>query len=73
MARVLLLLVIAFFIYLLFRGFLKSQVKRDAPPPVHSAKGEDMVTCARCGVNMPRSDARDDAGKLVCRDNAQCR
>ena len=33
MARILLLLVIAFVIYLLFRGFFRAQVKRDAPPP----------------------------------------
>ena len=74
MARILLLLVIAFVIYLIFRGFFRAQVKKDAPPPpATTTLGEDMVTCARCGVNMPRSDARDEAGRLVCANNPQCK
>ena len=70
MARVLLLLIIAFLIYLMFRGFLRSQVKE--PPKPQSVKGEDMVTCARCGVNMPRSEASEEGGKMVCHNNPQC-
>ena len=73
MARILLLLVIAFVIYLLFRGFFRAQVKRDAPPPSTTTVGEDMVTCTRCGVNLPRSEARTEDGKLVCASNPQCR
>jgi uncharacterized protein len=75
MARILLLLVIAFLIYLIFRGFFRAQVKKKeaAPPPATTTRGEDMVTCARCGVNMPRSDARDDGGRLVCANNPQCK
>lgn len=70
MARILLLLIIVFMIYLLFRGFLRSQGKDDKP---RMREPEDMITCARCGVNMPRSAARDEAGKLVCDNNPQCR
>ena len=73
MARILLLLIIAFVIYLLFRGFFRAQVKRDAPPPATTTVGEDMVTCTRCGVNLPRSEARTEDGKLVCASNPQCR
>jgi len=74
MARILLLLVIAFVIYLLFRGFFRAQVKKDAPPPpATTTVGEDMVTCTRCGVNLPRSDARTEDGKLVCASNPQCK
>lgn len=72
MGRILLLALIVFLLWLLFRGFFKSQVKKDAPPPATTVKGEDMVTCARCGVNLPRSDALEDAGRLVCRDNPKC-
>jgi formylmethanofuran dehydrogenase subunit E len=32
-----------------------------------------MVTCTRCGVNLPRSEARTEDGKLVCASNPQCR
>ena len=73
MARILLLLIIGFILYFLFRGFFRAQVKRDAPPPATTDGGEDMVTCARCGVNLPRSEARDEGGRLVCASNPQCR
>jgi uncharacterized protein len=72
LAKVLLLVLIGVLIWLLFRGFLKAKVKKDAPPPSTTVKGEDMVTCARCGVNMPRSEATEAEGRLVCRDNPKC-
>ena len=73
MARILLLVFIAFLIYLVFRGFFRAQTRKKAEPPVaRTAKGEDMVTCARCGVNLPRSEARDEAGRLVCQNNPHC-
>ena len=74
MARILLLLFIAFLVYLAFRGFFRAQTKKKADPPVaRSDKGEDMVTCARCGVNLPRSEAHEVEGRLVCQNNPQCR
>ena len=73
MARIVLLLVIVFILYLLFRRFFRSQTKDAAPPPaVNPAKAEDMVACARCGVNLPRSEAREEAGRLVCQNNPHC-
>ena len=72
MARILLLLIIGFLLYLLFRGFFRSQVGKKPPPPATSTQGEDMVTCARCGVNLPRSEARELDGRLVCLNNPQC-
>ncbi len=71
MARILLLLVIGFVIWLLFRGFLKSQAK-DAKPS-EPKDVEDMVACARCGVNMPRSEAKETDGKFTCRDPSTCK
>jgi uncharacterized protein len=75
LGRILLLIIIGFLIYLVFKGFFKSATKKreDEPrPPANTAKGEDMVTCARCGVNLPRSEAAEQDGKLVCRDNPKC-
>lgn len=72
MGRILLLVLIAFLIWLLFRGFFKSATKTQAPPPASTARGEDMVKCARCGVNLPRSEASEEGGRLVCRDNPKC-
>jgi hypothetical protein len=71
MARILLLLAIGFAIWLVFRGFFRSQVG-DAPAPSRDA--EDMVACSRCGVNMPRSEAKDaGGGKFTCRDPSACK
>ncbi|HET7730831.1 MAG TPA: PP0621 family protein [Usitatibacter sp.] len=72
MGRILLLILIAFAIYLLFRGFMRSQARKptDAVKP---GEAEDMVACVRCGVNLPRSAAREEAGRWVCLDNPHCR
>jgi hypothetical protein len=72
LARILLLLAIGFFIWLLFRGFFRAQVKDDSRPSA-MAKGEDMVACARCGVNMPRSEAKEEGGRFTCSDPATCK
>jgi formylmethanofuran dehydrogenase subunit E len=70
-ARILLLLAIGFAIYLLFRGFFRAQVK-DAEPS--AAKDvEDMVACSICGVNMPRSESKEEGGRITCRDPAACK
>ncbi|MBL0141717.1 MAG: hypothetical protein IPP91_06515 [Betaproteobacteria bacterium] len=71
MARILLLLAIGFFIWLLFRGFFKAQVS-DAPP-TEPTEAENMVACARCGVNMPRSEAKQEGGKFTCLDPSTCK
>ena len=28
----------------------------------------DLVSCARCGLHLPRSEARESAGALYCSD-----
>ena len=75
MTRILLLLVIGFLIYLVLRGFFRSQVKKGPPPPEAASTpvGEDMVACARCGVNVPRSETREEDGRRVCAQNPNCR
>ena len=72
MARILLFLAIGFVVWLLFRGFFRSRVKDDARPGA-TGEGEDMVACARCGVNMPRSEAKEEGGRFTCRDPASCK
>ena len=74
MARIVLLLVIGFVIYLAFRGFLRAQARGDEEPRQDpKVKGEDMVACARCGVHLPRSEARTEGGISYCQDNPRCR
>ena len=72
MGRIVLLLIIAFLIWLVFRGFFRAQVKRKTEVEARTVKGEDMVACARCGVNLPRSEAKPEGNAFVCRDNPRC-
>jgi uncharacterized protein len=71
LARILLFLAIGVVLWLLYKGFLRKQARPDGKPQEGGA--EDMVACARCGVNMPRSEAREEGGKYYCRDNAACK
>ena len=73
MGRVLLLLIIVFLLWVMFRGFFRSQTKKADLPAEKTTGGEDMVACARCGVNLPRSDARLESGIFYCQDNPRCR
>lgn len=71
MGRVLTLIILAVLVWWVFRSFFRAQV-RDEAPRARSLEAEDMVKCARCGVNMPRSEAREDGGRVVCAANPHC-
>jgi uncharacterized protein len=75
MARILLLLLIAFLVYMVIRALFRSQVKKDEaqPPEASTAQGEEMVACARCGVNVPRSETRELDGRRICAANPNCK
>jgi hypothetical protein len=72
LGRIVLLLVIAFLVYLLFRGFFRVNTRKPGPP-ANLGEGENMVTCARCGVNLPASSARLQEGVFYCEDNPRCK
>jgi uncharacterized protein len=71
LGRILILIILAFLIWLIFRGLMRGSASK-ADIAAKSIQGEDMVACARCGVNLPRSEAREESGVLVCRDNPRC-
>jgi hypothetical protein len=71
LARIILLLAIGFAVYLLYRGF--SRPKGEDSGERGPREAEDMVACSRCGVNMPRSEAREEGGKFTCRDPSACK
>ena len=75
MARLLTFVIIALVVYLLLKGWGRKNERRGeaSRPRARSAAGEDMLACARCGVNVPRSEMREEAGRLVCADNPRCR
>ena len=62
--KILLLLVIGFVVWGLFRSYQRSL----NPPttPANKQTVEDMVKCAHCGVNLPRSEAIFSGGEFFC-------
>jgi uncharacterized protein len=73
LARVLFLLFIAFLVYLVVRQLMRAQAKKPPENEAAAPSGEDMVACARCGVNVPRSETREVDGRLVCAANPNCK
>jgi uncharacterized protein len=69
--KVVLLLVIGFLVYVLFKGFMKASVKREREDK--RIEGENLVQCVKCGVQMPMSDAVVKEEGFSCRDPANCR
>ena len=73
MGRILFIIIVGIVIWLLWKGSVRLTERPGAPGTARNpGRGEDMVSCARCGVNMPRSEASEEGGRLVCRDNPRC-
>jgi uncharacterized protein len=66
MGRFLVLVLIVVAVVWLARRAFRTPGPEDVAqkPPVQA----DLVSCARCGVHMPRSEARESAGALYCSD-----
>ena len=64
MGRFLVLVVLVLVAIWLVKRALRSSQNRGAreKPPVQG----DLVTCARCGLNLPRSEASESGGALFC-------
>ena len=61
MSRFILLIVIVGVIYLLLKAYFKQSSKPEIPKTA-----EDMVSCAQCGINQPRSESIIDNGQYYC-------
>ncbi len=64
MGRVLLLILFVVLAVWLLRRALRPAA-RDKPQAKTPIEG-DLVSCARCGLNLPRAEARESAGALYC-------
>lgn len=63
--RLILLILLGFVIFDLYKGFKRS-IKGGAQPPPNDKAVEHMVTCAKCGVHLPESDSVTSGGKHYC-------
>ena len=69
LGRIILIIVaVALVLWLLRRALAAGRpAQKDAQnPPAGDAKKDDLVACAHCGVNLPRSEARSAGGRHYC-------
>jgi uncharacterized protein len=64
MGRILLLIVALFILIWLVRGLLLTRKRREPPPP--GPAQAELVTCAHCGVHLPRAESRSAGGLHYC-------
>jgi uncharacterized protein len=62
--KILLLIAIGFVVFAVIRTYQRSLNKPSAP--AREPIVEDMVKCAHCGVNLPRSEAIYSSGDFFC-------
>ena len=62
MGRLLVLIVLIVLAVWLVRRALR-RLRQDSPPAI---KEGELVSCAHCGVHLPRTEARQAAGALYC-------
>ena len=72
MGKLLFFLLIGILVWWLVKGLTKTS-KREPPTEPGAAGPEDMVACARCGVNVPHSETRELDGRRVCATNPNCK
>lgn len=65
MGKLLVLVGLGLVIYLLFKSYQRKLSQPDNTTPAERGP-EDMVKCAQCGVNMPRSEAIFSRGEFFC-------
>jgi len=60
-SKLLLLVIAIVVVYFVLTGLARKRRARPVSPV-----GEPMVPCAHCGVNLPRSEALEAAGRFFC-------
>ncbi|MBM3367274.1 MAG: hypothetical protein FJY43_03200 [Betaproteobacteria bacterium] len=61
---ILIILVVVLVLWLLRRALAAG--KRQEPPGAGGGGAPELVACAHCGVNLPRSEARSAGGRHYC-------
>jgi uncharacterized protein len=65
LGKILFLIGLGLVIYLLLKNYKRSLNRPDKDTPAERGP-EDMVKCAHCGVNLPRSEAIFTQGEFFC-------
>jgi uncharacterized protein len=62
MVRVIVLILLVVFAVWAIRRAIRATRMAEKKPSVQ----QDLVRCARCGVHLPRGEAREAGGRLYC-------
>jgi len=57
-----LILLVVLAVWLIRRAWRKSLGGGRSQPPLQ----QDLIACARCGMHLPRAEAREAGGRLYC-------
>ncbi len=63
MSRLILIIVIIALVYWLLTSPRRQQRKQEQQPP---KSAQDMVSCAQCGLNLPKNESVFVDGKYFC-------
>ena len=66
MGRLILIGVIVLLVVWLLRRALAAPRAGDKPPQAPGEQQGDLVSCAHCGVNLPKAEARSAGGRYFC-------
>ena len=67
LAKLILLVLIGLLVYWILKSYARN-AQRSADRPTSSSTVEDMVRCAHCGVNLPKSESILSQGNFFCSD-----
>ena len=63
---IVLIIIVVAAVWLLKRALRAAQAKQEPPREVEPQASQELVRCARCGVLLPRGEARMANGVLYC-------
>jgi len=66
MKYLVLILVVLAVLWLLRAGARRGEAPKPKPGPAPAPKGENMVSCAHCGLHLPGSEALPGRGGMFC-------
>ena len=63
---ILIVLIVVLVLWLLRRALAAGKKPPQAPPPAGGDGAPELVSCAHCGVNLPKAEARSAGGRHYC-------
>lgn len=68
MGRILFFILLAFALYVAWKWLQRASSSRTSQPQARNTAAQAMVSCARCGLHLPQSDALAAGSLYYCSD-----